>query len=47
VPDGSTHNGLPLTLKGLKTKEIEMEFAVVYGYEVLQIFLIKKWGTRF
>jgi hypothetical protein len=36
-----------LTLKGLKTKEIEMEITNVHGDEALQIYTGKKWQTRF
>jgi hypothetical protein len=36
-----------LALKGLKTKDIEMELMSMYGDEVLQISDGKKWRTRF
>jgi transposase len=36
-----------LTLKGIKTKEIDIEIRNTYGDEALQIFTVKKWRTRF
>jgi hypothetical protein len=47
VVDGAAASRPLLTLKGLKTKEIEMELTDVDGDEALHISAVKKWRKAF